>query len=171
MLTYIPMPLFYVLNTFKSLPRPTTPGSTISIILLFVLLSTLLPGAHTAHASLLNQNPTVLNPFLLAMYSTLGECGFGTTIDAYLIDSGCTTSIIADGRLLSDFRLVNPVNIRGLTGDITYTWMATLTLPVRTIQGKTHLLRIENVYWDETGHYNLVSSNQLNKTGFKVVLD
>eukprot|EP00961_Rhodomonas_salina_P053132 712667-Rhodomonas_salina.1 len=102
------------------------------------------------------------------MYSTLGECGFGTMIDTYLIDSCCTTSIIADCRLfkLSDFRRVSPINIRGLTGDKTYTWMATLTLPVRTIQGKTrtHLLWIEKVYWDETGHYNLVSSNQLNKT-------
>eukprot|EP00961_Rhodomonas_salina_P021102 284136-Rhodomonas_salina.1 len=92
-------------------------------------------------------------------------------MDSYLIDSGCTTSIIADPRLLSDFCRVHPVNIRGLTGNKTYDWTATLTLPISTIRCDTHLLHIENVYWDKTGHYNLLSPDQLNQSGFKVVLD
>eukprot|EP00961_Rhodomonas_salina_P025942 350508-Rhodomonas_salina.1 len=92
-------------------------------------------------------------------------------MDSYLIDSGCTTSIIADPQLLSDFHCVHPVSIQGLTGNKTYDWTAMLTLPIRTICCDTHVLCIENVYWDETGHYNLVSSDQLNQSGFKVVLD
>eukprot|EP00961_Rhodomonas_salina_P229324 3099227-Rhodomonas_salina.2 len=92
-------------------------------------------------------------------------------MDSYLIDSSCTTSIIADPRLLSNFRRIPPVNIRGLTGNKSYTWKATLTIPLCTISGEAYLLCINDVYWDETGHYNCVSSDQLNHSGFKVVLD
>eukprot|EP00961_Rhodomonas_salina_P035227 473858-Rhodomonas_salina.1 len=63
----------------------------------------------------------------LALVGALGANS--TTLDLYLIDSGCTTSIIADGHLLSNFRRVAPVVIRCLTGDKTYNWTATLTLP------------------------------------------
>eukprot|EP00961_Rhodomonas_salina_P216590 2925813-Rhodomonas_salina.2 len=94
-------------------------------------------------------------------------------MDSYLINSCCTTSIIADPHLLSNFQCVPLVNIRGLTGDKSYMWKATLTFPLRTISREAYLLSINDVYWDEheTGHYNLVSSDQLNHSGFKVVLD
>lgn len=165
-LTYLPTPLFLLINVLRNLPRPNTPGPTLSLILMFLILTSSIPGANTTMASFSN---TMTLDMQLALVGALGANS--TTLDSYLIDSGCTTSIIADGRLLSNFRRVAPVVIRGLTGDKTYNWTATLTLPVRTIRCDTHLLRIENVYWDETGSYNLVASDQLNKLGFKVVLD
>eukprot|EP00961_Rhodomonas_salina_P215014 2904075-Rhodomonas_salina.2 len=158
MITYLPTPLFVLSNAVRTLPRPMSPGPTLGTLLLIMILLTSFPGA-----------ATMTTTQQTALVGALGTNS--STMDSYLIDSCCTTSIIADPRLLSNFRCVPPVNIRGLTGDKSYTWKATLTIPLRTICGEAYLLCINNVYWDETGHYNLVLSDQLNHSGFKVVLN
>mmetsp|Transcript_60528 Transcript_60528/g.124585 ORF Transcript_60528/g.124585 Transcript_60528/m.124585 type:complete len:505 (+) Transcript_60528:1524-3038(+) len=123
-----------------------------------LLLITFLPSAHTMHAS----NPNDL-PF-----PTFGLNS--STLDSYLLDSGCTTSIITDTRFLSDFRRIPTVSVSGLAGNKQYNWKATLTLPVKTIHGDAHQLVVNDVYWDETGTLNLISGHQVEQE-YKIVLD
>eukprot|EP00961_Rhodomonas_salina_P205736 2776940-Rhodomonas_salina.1 len=127
LMTYLSLAtlLFLAINLVKNLPQPVSPGQLFSPLPLILLVLTTFPGAAM----------TTNNVAFYGAFSTNSS-----TMDSYLIDSRCTMSIIADPQLLSDFRRVHPVTIQGLTGDKTYDWTATLTLPIRTIHGDTHLL-------------------------------
>jgi len=93
-----------------------------------------------------------------------------STLDNYLLDSGCTTSIISDVRFLSNFKRIHSTSVTGLGGAKSYNWTATLTLPLRTIHGEAHQLVIEGVFWDEDGTFNLVSGHQVEQA-YRIVLD
>mmetsp|Transcript_62736 Transcript_62736/g.130405 ORF Transcript_62736/g.130405 Transcript_62736/m.130405 type:complete len:226 (-) Transcript_62736:1954-2631(-) len=122
--TFLPLTLelvYFIARRFLPTHLPCTPCATFGIVITILMLLTMLPPAQTAH--------TINNR----------ECAFPTyglnssTLDSYLLDSGCTTSIIADIRFLSDFRRIPTVSVSGLAGNKQYNWKATLTLPVKMI--------------------------------------
>eukprot|EP00286_Rhodomonas_abbreviata_P014033 CAMPEP_0181339602 /NCGR_PEP_ID=MMETSP1101-20121128/29358_1 /TAXON_ID=46948 /ORGANISM="Rhodomonas abbreviata, Strain Caron Lab Isolate" /LENGTH=1796 /DNA_ID=CAMNT_0023450611 /DNA_START=148 /DNA_END=5539 /DNA_ORIENTATION=+ len=159
--TCLPIALEMALSTARRcLPThlPRTPCATFGLIITVLLILTFLPSAQTAFIG--QQREVALPTFGLN----------SSTLDSYLLDSGCTTSIIADTRFLSDFKRIPTVSVSGLAGNKQYNWTATLTLPVKTIHGDAHQLHIENVYWDETGTLNLISGHQV-EADYKIILD
>mmetsp|Transcript_68603 Transcript_68603/g.143115 ORF Transcript_68603/g.143115 Transcript_68603/m.143115 type:complete len:1720 (-) Transcript_68603:7252-12411(-) len=143
---------------FSQLQAPRTQCATVGLILLVILLTSTLP-------STIATNTTISRD---SVYTTVGANS--STLDSYLLDSGCTTSIVADTRFLSDFKRISPVRVDGLAGNKTYNWKATLTIPLRTIHGQTHNLQVKDVFWDEGGYLNLISCHQVEQQ-YCIVLD
>mmetsp|Transcript_57331 Transcript_57331/g.117328 ORF Transcript_57331/g.117328 Transcript_57331/m.117328 type:complete len:1978 (-) Transcript_57331:6636-12569(-) len=160
--TFLPLTLeFIILMCRRALPThlPRTHCATFGIMVMIIGFLLFLPTTQSA--------PTH-NKHHAYAFTTFGLNS--STLDSYLVDSGCTTSIIADIRFLTDFKRIPPVSVTGLGGRKSYNWTATLTLPVKTIHGEVHHLTIENVYWDEDGHFNLISGHQVEEN-YKIVLD
>mmetsp|Transcript_62377 Transcript_62377/g.129465 ORF Transcript_62377/g.129465 Transcript_62377/m.129465 type:complete len:121 (-) Transcript_62377:204-566(-) len=63
-----------------------------------------------------------------------------------------------------------PVQIAGLSGYKILYMKADLHLPVHTAGGIAHTIIIQDVFYDPDGHFNLVSSDQLNATNYDVML-
>ena len=63
-----------------------------------------------------------------------------------------------------------PVQIAGLSGYKILYLKADLYLPVKTAGGQEHTIVIKDVFYDPQGHYNLISSDQLNLSSYDVML-
>ena len=64
-----------------------------------------------------------------------------------------------------------PVQIAGLSGYKILYLKADLYLPVKTAGGQEHIIVIKDVFYDPQGHYNLISSDQLNMSSYNVRLE
>jgi len=160
--TCLPLTLECIVTAIRRVPIPNfprTPCFTLGMFILIAFCITFLPTASSTYVSS-NQHEHAFPNFGLN----------SSTLDSYLLDSGCTTSIIADTRFLTDFKRIPTVIVNGLGGTKSYNWTATLNLPVKTIHGNAHHLTVENVYWDETGSFNLISGHQV-EAEYKIVLD
>eukprot|EP00286_Rhodomonas_abbreviata_P028108 CAMPEP_0181313458 /NCGR_PEP_ID=MMETSP1101-20121128/14257_1 /TAXON_ID=46948 /ORGANISM="Rhodomonas abbreviata, Strain Caron Lab Isolate" /LENGTH=1511 /DNA_ID=CAMNT_0023420409 /DNA_START=376 /DNA_END=4908 /DNA_ORIENTATION=+ len=154
-LTFLPITLELLINNarrFVPTHLPRTPCAALGITLLIITILSVLPTTTAHNAAFVNFS---LN---------------SSTLYNYLLDSGCTTSIISDTRFLSNFKRIPSTNVTGLGGNKTYNWTATLTLPLRTIHGVAHQLVVEGVFWDEQGTFNLVSGHQVEQA-YRIVLD
>ena len=86
------------------------------------------------------------------------------------IDSGCSTTIINRRSILQNIRpLVHPVTIKGLAGNIQIKYQADLRLPVQSSDGRPDMLEIQDVYYQPTSAYNLISCSQLEDAGYDVM--
>jgi len=63
-----------------------------------------------------------------------------------------------------------PVQIAGLSGYKILYMKADLQLPVYTAGGTAHNIVIRDVFYNPDGHFNLISSDQLNTTRYDVML-
>mmetsp|Transcript_62677 Transcript_62677/g.130290 ORF Transcript_62677/g.130290 Transcript_62677/m.130290 type:complete len:366 (-) Transcript_62677:966-2063(-) len=159
----IVMPFLWTLQTLSLLQHalaPRTRQVLFTVLLLAGVLTFALPTIHDA-----------LGPRFHVTYAM--STNFGMTSSAlkhYLLDSGCSTSIIADTHYLINIRPMAPTHVKGLTGVKTLDLQADLHLPVRTATNKQHTICVWSVFYDPDGHYNLISSDQLNASAYDVFL-
>mmetsp|Transcript_61225 Transcript_61225/g.126463 ORF Transcript_61225/g.126463 Transcript_61225/m.126463 type:complete len:1000 (-) Transcript_61225:457-3456(-) len=159
------IPVMWCFHTLLHIPSALGLPRTRSVMFAMIIAMVLLVGAFPTTAAQLC-SPPFLNATALAT-------NFGATTSAlhkYLINSGCSTSIISDTRHLQNIRPCIPVHVRGLTGVKTLVLRADLHLPVRTATHCNHTLTLKDVLYDPDGHYNLVSSDQLNESKYDVLL-
>jgi len=134
------IPVLYCFHALLAL----VPGQLISMphtrstIFTFTVIALILIGCFpsTANAML---GPPSLHGIALA-------CNFGATTSAlqsYLLDSGCSTSIICDTKYLHNIRPSIPVHVKGLIGVKTIVMRADLYLPVRTATHVNHTIIVE----------------------------
>ena len=109
-------------------------------------------------------NAVLSPPFL---HETALACNIGATASAlqmYLLDSGCSTSIICDTKYLRNVRPSIPVHVRGLVGVKTIVMLADLYLPVHTATHVNHTIIVKDVLYNPDGYYNLITTSQLNES-------
>eukprot|EP00286_Rhodomonas_abbreviata_P023936 CAMPEP_0181300748 /NCGR_PEP_ID=MMETSP1101-20121128/7054_1 /TAXON_ID=46948 /ORGANISM="Rhodomonas abbreviata, Strain Caron Lab Isolate" /LENGTH=1661 /DNA_ID=CAMNT_0023406003 /DNA_START=190 /DNA_END=5176 /DNA_ORIENTATION=- len=141
-------------------PAPRTPTAILSVILLLSTTLVLFPSIATfAFKSDLTRDTAFVSGFTANSTTT------------YLVDSGCTTSIICDPRFLRNYERMNTVSVAGLAGNKEYKWKAELHLPTLTDQGESITLIIPGCYWDPDGYYNLLATDQLHDAGYSILLD
>jgi len=152
-----------------TLAAPRTRTAALSALITILLCTMLFPDS--THALAAPNNTFALcgtdHPSLTATNA------FGlssTTLTNYLVDSGCSTSIITDSTYLTNVRPMLPVQIAGLSGYKILYLRADLHLPVRTAGGEDHVITIHDVFYDPQGHFNLVSTDQLNNSRYDVLL-
>jgi hypothetical protein len=86
---------------------------------------------------------------LISQQGAVGQC---------YIDSGCSTTIINRRSILQSIRpLSHPVTIKGLAGNLQIKYQADLRLPVQGSGGRPALLEIQDVYYQPSSAYNLIS--------------
>mmetsp|Transcript_60338 Transcript_60338/g.124004 ORF Transcript_60338/g.124004 Transcript_60338/m.124004 type:complete len:631 (-) Transcript_60338:626-2518(-) len=110
------LPLFHsAYNTASALipPLPRTPTAALSLILILSTYLLLFPPISMQHSPASRFNTAFVMAGLTANSTT-----------TYLVDSGCTTSIICDTRFLRNFQLIGSASVAGLSGSKLYTWQA-----------------------------------------------
>mmetsp|Transcript_62397 Transcript_62397/g.129588 ORF Transcript_62397/g.129588 Transcript_62397/m.129588 type:complete len:880 (-) Transcript_62397:340-2979(-) len=146
-----------------ALTPPRTRSAALSAIITMLFCMMLFPDythalavSNTTFALCGDEHPsiTATNSFGLS----------STTLTNYLVDSGCSTSIITDSTYLTNVRPMIPVQIAGLSGYKVIYLRADLQLPVRTAGGADHVITIKDVFYDPQGHFNLISTDQLNNS-------
>ena len=146
--------LFHVLMRLApTFAAPRTRSTLLTVLIVAALLITLFPTP--AH--------TLLSPGfgnVLALATNIGATS--SALQNYLIDSGCSTSIISDTKYLHNIRPCTPVHVKGITGVKTLTIRADLHLPVRTATYYNHTIILKNVLYNPDGYFNLLSTDQLN---------
>ena len=81
--------------------------------------------------------------------------------DTYLLDSGCTNSIVCSQTYLVNLREMQPKTVKGLTGYKTYKWQGDLRLPLTDTNGRAHVMIIADVTYDPEGEVNLIATDDL----------
>jgi len=152
-----------------SLGTPRTRSAVLTTVIMLLFCISIFPNSTHAIAAP-NATFALLGDDHPVLTSTNSFGLSSTTLTAYLIDSGCSTSIITDSKHLHNIRPMIPVSIAGLSGYKTLYLKADLHLPVRTAAGHEHSIVIHNVFYDPEGHFNLVSSDQLNASRYDVML-
>jgi len=152
-------------STLAALTPPRTRSAMLSTVITLLFGMMLFPdnthalaASNTTFALCGDEQPslTATNSFGLS----------STTLTNYLVDSGCSTSIITDSTYLTNVRPMMPVQIAGLSGYKILYLRADLHLPVRTAGGEDHIITINDVFYDPQGHFNLISTDQLNNSRY-----
>mmetsp|Transcript_61737 Transcript_61737/g.127622 ORF Transcript_61737/g.127622 Transcript_61737/m.127622 type:complete len:569 (+) Transcript_61737:1829-3535(+) len=153
--------LLQICSLMQHMHTPRTRNVVLTVFLVASLCTWVSP--HTVNHTLC--------PRVTMSHALSASFGMTTsTLNHYLLDSGCSTSIIADTQYLRNIRPMMPVTIRGLTGTKVLDLQADLHLPVRTATNTQHTISVQSVFYDPDGHYNLVSSDQLNASAYDVLL-
>mmetsp|Transcript_61727 Transcript_61727/g.127549 ORF Transcript_61727/g.127549 Transcript_61727/m.127549 type:complete len:355 (+) Transcript_61727:222-1286(+) len=154
--------LFHVLLALTpSLAVPHTRSIILSAVLTAMVFISLFPSTADSYLS-----PPYLNCTALA--TNIGITA--SALQTYLIDSGCSTSIIEDTQYLLNIRLCIPVHVKGICGVKTLVMSADLHLPARTATHINHTVVIKDVLYDPDRHFNLLSTDQLNESRYDVML-
>ena len=86
------------------------------------------------------------------------------------LDSGCFTTIINRRSILQNIRpLSHPVTIKGLAGNMQIKYQEDLRLPVQGSGGRPVLPEIQDVYYQPSSAYNVISCSQLEDARYDVM--
>jgi len=156
-------------TAIATLGAPRTRSAVLTSVLMLLFCISLFPDSTHAIAA----PNTTFSLFDDNHYALTSTNAFGlssTTLTAYLLDSWCSTSIITDSKYLTNIRPMIPVQIAGLSGYKILYMKADVHLPVHTAGGTAHTITVHDVFYDPDGHFNLISSDQLNASNYDVML-